>query len=102
MNHQTFFHKRNLLGFLLYLILFKDSYPHFFLHSYLKNIVIVISCEQKYYPDVTIKTDITRNKIPSKKDNNMATIIRQSYIDKIEKYLQLRETIIVLVGQRIV
>ena len=33
------------------------------------------------------------------KDNNMATIIRQSYIDKIEKYLG-KETIIVLVGQR--
>ena len=29
----------------------------------------------------------------------MATIIRQSYIDKIEKYLG-KETIIVLVGQR--
>ena len=32
-------------------------------------------------------------------DKNMATIIRQSYIDKIEKYLG-KETIIVLVGQR--
>ena len=29
----------------------------------------------------------------------MATIIRQSYIDKIERYLG-KETIIVLVGQR--
>ena len=29
----------------------------------------------------------------------MATIIRQAYIDKIEKYLG-KETIIVLVGQR--
>ena len=32
-------------------------------------------------------------------DKNMATIIRQSYIDKIEKYLG-KEIIIVLVGQR--
>ena len=32
-------------------------------------------------------------------DKNMATIIRQSYIDKIERYLG-KETIIVLVGQR--
>ena len=32
-------------------------------------------------------------------NKNMATIIRQSYIDKIEKYLG-KETIIVLVGQR--
>jgi SRSO17 transposase len=32
-------------------------------------------------------------------DKNMATIIRQSYIDKIEKYLG-KETIIVLVDQR--
>ena len=31
-------------------------------------------------------------------DKNMATIIRQSYIDKIEKYLG-KETIIVLVGR---
>lgn len=31
-------------------------------------------------------------------DKNMATIIRQSYIDKIEKYLG-KEIIIVLVGQ---
>ena len=30
----------------------------------------------------------------------MATIIRQSYIDKIERYLG-KETIIVLVGQRV-
>ena len=29
----------------------------------------------------------------------MATIIRQSYIDKIERYLR-KETVIVLVGQR--
>ena len=29
----------------------------------------------------------------------MATIIRQSYIDRIERYLD-KETIIVLVGQR--
>ena len=33
------------------------------------------------------------------KDNNMATIIRQSYIDKIQRYLG-KEIIIVLVGQR--
>ena len=32
-------------------------------------------------------------------DKNMKTIIRQSYIDKIEKYLG-KEIIIVLVGQR--
>ena len=32
-------------------------------------------------------------------DKNMANIIRQSYIDKIEKYLG-KEIIIVLVGQR--
>ena len=32
-------------------------------------------------------------------NKNMATIIRQSYIDKIERYLG-KETIIVLVGQR--
>ena len=32
-------------------------------------------------------------------DKNMATIIRQSYIDKIERYLG-KETIIVLVDQR--
>ncbi len=32
-------------------------------------------------------------------DKNMATIIRQSYIDKIEKYLG-KETVIVLVDQR--
>ena len=32
-------------------------------------------------------------------NKNMATIIRQSYIDKIEKYLG-KEAIIVLVGQR--
>ena len=32
-------------------------------------------------------------------DKNMATIIRQSYIDKIERYLG-KETVIVLVGQR--
>ena len=32
-------------------------------------------------------------------NKNMATIIRQSYIDKIEKYLG-KEIIIVLVGQR--
>ena len=38
-------------------------------------------------------------KISFIKDKNMATIIRQSYIDKIEKYLG-KETIIVLVGQR--
>lgn len=52
---------------------------------------------QKYYPDVT-KTDIVRIKSLIK-DNNVATIIRQSYIDKIERYLG-KETIIVLVGQR--
>ena len=55
---------------------------------------------QKYYPDV-IKTDIVRikivylQKISFIKDKNMATIIRQSYIDKIERYLG-KETIIVL------
>ena len=65
---------------------------------------------QKYYPDV-IKTDIVRikfhflsfiedkNRIFAEnfiyKDKNMATIIRQSYIDKIERYLG-KETIIVL------
>ena len=38
-------------------------------------------------------------KISFIKDKNMATIIRQSYIDKIERYLG-KETIIVLVGQR--
>lgn len=38
-------------------------------------------------------------KISFLSDKNMATIIRQSYIDKIEKYLG-KETIIVLVGQR--
>ena len=32
-------------------------------------------------------------------NKNMTTIIRQSYIDKIEKYLG-KEIIIVLVGQR--
>ena len=56
---------------------------------------------QKYYPDV-IKTDIVRIKfhfLSFIEDKNMATIIRQSYIDKIERYLG-KETIIVLVGQR--
>ena len=38
-------------------------------------------------------------KISIIKDKFMATIIRQAYIDKIEKYLG-KETIIVLVGQR--
>ena len=38
-------------------------------------------------------------KISIIKDKNMATIIRQAYLDKIEKYLG-KETIIVLVGQR--
>ena len=38
-------------------------------------------------------------KISITKDKIMATIIRQAYIDKIEKYLG-KETIIVLVGQR--
>ena len=38
-------------------------------------------------------------KVSSIKDKIMATIIRQSYIDKIERFLG-KETIIVLVGQR--
>ena len=38
-------------------------------------------------------------KISIIKDKNMTTIIRQTYIDKIKKYLG-KETIIVLVGQR--
>ena len=46
---------------------------------------------QNYNLDAT-KTDIGEKK-------NMATIIRLSYIDRIETYLG-KETIIVLVGQR--
>lgn len=38
-------------------------------------------------------------KVSSIKDKIMAIIIRQSYIDKIERFLG-KETIIVLVGQR--
>ena len=38
-------------------------------------------------------------KISFLSDKNMATIIRQSYIDKIERHLG-KETIIVLAGQR--
>lgn len=38
-------------------------------------------------------------KVSSIKDKIMATIIRQSYIDKIERFLG-KETIIVLIGQR--
>ena len=38
-------------------------------------------------------------KVSSIKDKIMATIIRQSYIDKIERFLG-KETIIILVGQR--
>ena len=38
-------------------------------------------------------------KVSSIKDKIMAIIIRQSYIDKIERFLG-KETIIVLIGQR--
>ncbi len=63
MNHQTF-HKKS-PGFLLYFI-FKDSYPHFFLHSYLNKYSYCHFMRQKYYPDVT-KTDIARIKFTYKR-----------------------------------
>ena len=46
-----------------YILLFKDSYPHFFLHSYLNKYSCCHFMRQKYYPDVT-KTDIGKKKIP--------------------------------------
>ena len=46
-----------------------------------------------------MKLFVYLQKISFISDKNMATIIRQSYIDKIERYLG-KETIIVLVGQR--
>ena len=46
-----------------------------------------------------MKLFVYLQKVSSIKDKIMATIIRQSYIDKIERFLG-KETIIVLVGQR--
>lgn len=64
MNHQTFF-TRNLLDS-SYILLFKDSYPHFFLHSYLNKYSYCHFMRQKYYPDMT-KTDIARIKFTYKR-----------------------------------
>lgn len=49
-----------------YILLFKDSYPHFFLHSYLNKYSYCHFMLQKYYPDVT-KTDIARTKFTYKR-----------------------------------
>lgn len=63
MDHQTFSQE---ISWIPHILLFKDSYPHFFLHSYLNKYSYCHFMLQKYYPDVT-KTDIARIKFTYKR-----------------------------------
>lgn len=68
-----------------YIVLFRDSTPSFFLHSYLNNIELLSILLQKYNP-VATKTDIGGEKM--KKEDQTTVEIQYAYCMKFFERLK--------------
>ena len=68
-----------------YIVLFRDSTPSFFLHSYLNNIELLSILLQKYNP-VATKTDIGGEKM--KKEDQTTVEIQYAYCMKFFESLK--------------